>query len=716
MAPPKYVFTRLHLPRPLEASGVEQLLARLTSSDTPRPLVFELRAIGGEIVYLVGHQSEHTTWLKQVLADYVPGVLFDIAPARRAVAATGHLTARPDSLPLRTGESDRMLFALHSALARRREDELVVMQLIVGQRRRPSLVPLDLPDPNRSSLYDVLVRGTQHASADVRRRVAERDAQPRLIVTARIGVEAATAERRQALAQALFGALQTMEAPGVRMLLVRDKPEHLDSASPRSHLGALTPSELLPFLGWPVGEMDLPGLPPLHPRRLAGPASLEDRAAVFAQTTAPGKIRDVGIDPTSRLSHLVVTGPTGSGKSIGVFAPLILSDITARRPVVLIEPKRQLVDYVIDHAPKEAAGRIVVIDAADARPVGFNPLDVGDRDPDVVVDGILASLQAVFEDGWGPRTEYLIQGGLLSLARAGVRRGEPYTLVDLPRLLTDQSFRREVIEHLDVEPTLDAFWSEYEALSPGQHAAWTAPPLNKLRKLVLRKHLVAVLGQPRPRFRLRDLFRDGDKAVLVPLNDALIGSGAAKLLGSLIVAELWLATKERAQEMEPAWRPGYVFIDEVQNYLHLPTSIADALATSRSYGVGWHVAHQFRGQLGPNLKTAFDVNARSKVCFALGADDARDMAKLAPELGAEDFQQLPPYEVYAALMTSAGPSRWFSARTIAPTKRTGHGELIRRASRQLFGGDPGEVVVSSPTAQPGTDDAPRTKHQKPRRS
>src|SRR3546814_15473442 len=88
-----------------------------------------------------------------------------------------------------------------------------------------------------------------------------------------------------------------------------------------------------------------------------------------------------------------------------------------------------------------------------------------------------------------------------------------------------------------------------------------APPLNQLRKLLMRKPLVAVLGQSRPRFRLRDVFRERT-TVLVPLNDALIGSGASKLLGSLIVAEIFMATIDRAVEKHPEKRPGVVYIDE----------------------------------------------------------------------------------------------------------------------------------------------------------
>jgi len=108
----------------------------------------------------------------------------------------------------------------------------------------------------------------------------------------------------------------------------------------------------------------------------------------------------------------------------------------------------------------------VIIDAADEKPVGFNPLDAVGRNKDVVVDGILSAFKAVFEDGWGPRTEDLLHAGLLSLATAGEIRGDPYTLLDLPRLLTDTPFRRSVIGAIAGDQTLASFWAGFEELSP----------------------------------------------------------------------------------------------------------------------------------------------------------------------------------------------------------------------------------------------------------
>lgn len=712
------VFSRLHLPLPLDSEAVVRLLARLTTSDTPRPLVFETSADEAGISHLVGYHPAATKRLHQLLEAQLPGIRLDADVVRESVAAAGRVTLSPASLPLDTAAARRVLHNLYSVFSARRTRERVVVQVVFGRGYRPRIVPAKVADPTRLSLWDALTGGTRPAPGEVRRRLADRAGQPRLDVTVRLGVSATTPARRAALARDLHGALQGLETPGVRLGLPHETGHTKFDAGTlgRSPL-QLSPPELLPFLSWPVDDALLPGMPAPHPRRIPAPATLTDKEAVFATSTAPGDERPIGILPTARLKHLVAIGPTGSGKSVGVFAPLILADIAAGRPCVVIDPKRQLIDYIVDHAQASAAGQIVILDAAEKHPVGFNPLDTRGRNADVVVDGILAAFKAVFEDGWGPRTEDLLHAGLLTLARSGESRSDPHTLLDLPRLLTDASFRRTVIGATSGDPVLGAFWAGYEEMSPGQRASVIAAPMNKLRKYVLRKNLTAVLGQASPKFRLRDVFREG-KTVLIPLNDSLLGPGAAQFLGSLVAAEVWMATLERAVERDPSRRPGMVFVDEAQQFMNLPTSIDDALATSRSYGVGWHLAHQFRGQLSPSMRAAIDANARSKVAFAVGPDDARDLARMAPSLDAEDFKALPPYELYANLVDTTAPAGWFSARTLTPEPDAGNGTAIRRASQALYGADaapPPKAGDAQALPGPVEDPPPGPPHRKARR-
>ena len=699
------VFHTAHLPRPLEVASVRRIVESLARPTAPHPVVFELRADDTGVHHLVGAAPESIHQLTQLISSAVIDARTTKAGTREPLS-TARRVELSGGLPIKTDDVESSSHAIYSALSTRKRGEVVAVQVALGAAHSPQLVPAKVANPARQSLWQALTTGPAPASAEVRRRMKARAAQANITTTIRIGVTAATPARRQHLTLSLFAALQGLEAPGATLRLVTEQAGAFNAATlSRRPSGRLSVDEVIAFLGWPLGDDDLPGQPTAHPRLIAPPETLSSSEGVFATSNSPGIDRQVGITSTARLQHTVVTGPTGSGKSM-VLARLALDDIAAGRPLVLVDPKRQLVDYIVDHAPADAAGRIVILDGADDRPVGFNPLDTKGRPADVVVDGILSSLKAVFHDGWGPRTEDLLHAGLLTLARAGDARDEPYTLIDLPRLLTDAAFRRSVIGAVANDQTLSSFWAAFEEMSVGQRAAVIGPPMNKLRKFVLRPNVAAVLGQSRPAFRLREVFRSGAHAVLVPLNDALLGPGAAQLLGSLIVAEVWMATLERAAEKEPTKRPGMVFVDEVQQFLNLPTSIADALATSRSYGVGWHLAHQFRDQLSPAMRAAFDANARSKVVFALGPDDARDMARMAPRLVVEDFQSLAPYEIYATLVDRGAPSGWFSAKTLPPENSTGHGDLIRRASRDQYGrAVTNEVPQHSsepPRAEPGS--------------
>ncbi|MFZ4893305.1 type IV secretory system conjugative DNA transfer family protein [Plantibacter sp. Mn2098] len=689
------VFARLYLPVPLDPAHVARLIARLSSPDAPRPAIFETRAGDHGVTHLIGSTIDRLGHLCRLVEDQLPGARTSSNASRTPVSGARRVHIEPRSLPLNPDATEAAVHALYAALGLRKPGEALVIQIALGRGHRPQIVPSIAADPTDSSIWHSLTRGNKPASSEIRTRLRRRAEQTTLDLNIAVGVVAETPDRRRALGHQVLGALQTLQAPGVRIELIRDSAQAINEPQRiRRFRLQLSPNELIPLLGWPVGGGELPGMPTLHPKRLPAPVSLSSTENCFAITTAPGDTRPVGIRPEARLQHLVVSGPTGSGKSM-VFAHLILSDIKAGRPVVVVDPKRQLIDYVSDRIPADLTENVVVLDAADERPVGFNPLDTEGRNADVVVDGILSAFKAVFEDGWGPRTEDLLHAGLLSLAHAGVARGEPYTLLDLPRLLTDAPFRRTVSGAVASNPTLASFWAGYEELSPGARASIIAAPMNKLRKFVLRRNLAAVLGQSRSKLRLRDVFREG-KTVLIPLNDALLGPGAAQLLGSLVVSELWMATLERASEPNPTSRPGSIYIDEVQQFLNLPTSIADALATSRSYGVSWNLAHQFRAQLPPAMRAAFDANARNKIVFGLGADDARDLARMATGRGleAEDFMSLPTYEIYAQLVDQGGVTGWFSARTASPTPSLESGAHVRAASRERYGAD------SQPTDEP----------------
>jgi hypothetical protein len=675
-------YTRLYLPRPLELDAVIELLGRLSARDVGRPVVFEVRADDAGLQHLLGCAPTSVHQLKRLLRAALPEVAFGSAE-RSSVSSAGRMVTPVRRLPVGKPNPEAVTQSILTALSARRDGELIVLQLVLGEAQRPSLIADDESDPLQP-LSSQLLSGPRPASAPLRRRLQEQASEPHFAVTLRVGVSGPDQARRTSLIRSLVGSLQPLETIGVSLRLVREPARFLAQAAARPGLH-LSAADLAVPLAWPYGDRNYPGIGPAHPVRLPVPDEVSRTDSVFAVGTAPGPTRPVGISPKDRLSHLAVLAPTGAGKSEAVLAPLALADIEAGRPVVVVDPKGQLVDYLLDCLPKEASSRVVVIDPSDLDgTASFNPLDTAGRDPYVVVDSIMAVLRALFADGWGPRTEDLLHTGLLTLALDGERRGHPHTLLDLPTLLTDASFRRSVVPGAASDPHIANAWARFDAWSPGQRENAISAPLNKLRRFMMRRSVRKVLGRADSSFRLRDIFRS-DAVVLVALNDALAGPLTSQLIGGLVCAEVFMAVQERAAERDPQSRPGFVYVDEIARFLRLPLSLSAALEVSRSYGVGWALFGQGRYQLDAGLAEGIDINARSKLAFRSSPSEAKAFARQTLALTVGDIVALPKYECYASLLSGGSPSDWFSARTLPPPKRRGHGASIRSASRRRHG-------------------------------
>ncbi|MEU8717550.1 type IV secretory system conjugative DNA transfer family protein [Streptomyces sp. NPDC048663] len=698
------LFARLHLPRPLDADAVLNTLGRLAADRQTARLVWEIRAEGGHIRHLVGGRPVDIARLARLLGHFLPGSFLEDSPERSPVRprmqSAGRLRVRPSYLPLSMDAPENTSRAVLSALAVPLADgEALVVQVMLGPRILPSVLPTDLPDPSLP-LVRLLLTGTRPTGTELRGRMRRRAEQPGFQATIRVGAAAPARQRRTALLLGALSGLTVAQGPGTRIRLVHDNVEHLNNARcPWLWPLKLSVPETAGLLAFPLGDGELPGLPPLHPKPLRASARVHQGERVFARSAAPGdEQRLVGIAAEDQTMHGVAYGPSGSGKT-NVLLRLILADIAAGRPVVVLDPKKQLIDDILARVPADQVDRIVELNAADTSPTGFNPLDVGDRDPDVVVDGILA----VFADGYGPRTADIFSSGLRTLARGSLPNA-PATLTDLPRLFTDPAFRRPYVGRIQGDLALAQFWAAWEDQGPAAQSAVLAAPMNKLRQFLLRPAVVRMLDQRSGRFQLRDVFRS-NKVVLVPLNEGLIGPGVASLIGSLIVAETWQAVQERASEPNAHLRRGTVYVDEAPRFVHLPTSLADALAISRSLSVGWFLAAQFRSQFPPELRTAVDINARSKVIFATEADDARVLAtKLAPELEPADFMALRRFEAYVNLVADGAPSGWGLVRTLPPPPVTADVEAIRAAARANYAP---VQTAPAPTAT-SSSDPPKT--------
>lgn len=325
-------------------------------------------------------------------------------------------------------------------------------------------------------------------------------------------------------------------------------------------------------------------------------------------------------------------------------------------------------------------GDVVIIDPTSSNPIGFNPLNAGERDPSVTADTLLATFESLFKENWGIRTADVLSAAFLTLARL-----DGANLLWLHPMLTNPVFRKKLLKENTDPLGTDAFWRQYDAKKPDAQAVEIAPVLNKIRQLILRPGLRAVLGQKMPRFDIGDLFSK-QRIVIVNLNSGLLGSDAAKLLGTLLLGQLWSRLLARQALPKARRHMVGVYIDEVHDFIAgLPGDLADALAQARSLGAGFVLAHQYRSQLSPAMVQAVEANTRNKIYFGMNGLDAAATAKLMPGLEQQDLMLLPKYHAYANVMQDGDSTGWMSVRTLPPTPTQQHAADAYAASQERYG-------------------------------
>ena len=703
------VWLQLFWPRPLSTQTVSEVLQRLVADPHSGRLVFETRAHAKGIVFLLGVRSSQRDTIAHIVRELVPGMQY--TDSTEQPAGSGEATSLANLRPrmdkaarITTNRSERLLAVSQVEAATRRllaayselsPGECITVQVQLGRRRPPRRLPYQ-------SWWDVLMNGYRpptNTRLDKTDRCQYHCAQ----VSVRIGVAGMSHARAREQLLNIFGAMRSVETSHTRLRLTPESATRLNQASvpwyPFYTTSLLAASEIALLTGWPIGDSELPVLGPISPRVMPPPHWLSGTQShlagrVFGVSNAPGHTHtSLGISPADSLLHTVLLGPTGVGKSTAMLR-LILADIRAGRGVLVIDPKSDLVTSLLERIPPSRHEDVVLLDPTMPQVVGLNPLvsQAARQQPDLVADSLLASFKSIFAESWGVRTEEVLAACLLTLARVSQSLPGVATLVAIPSLLTNPELRRRITSKIDDPLGVSSFWAKFDSWSPEQQRQVIAPVLNKLQQLVVRPHMRAVLGQTAPHFQLDELFTKR-KVVLIRLNKGTLGAEAARLLGSLVMGQLWPLILGRANDPPTRRAITSIYIDEVHDFIQgIPGDLADALAQSRSLGVGFTMAHQYRSQLSLAMQRAIDANARNKICFELSGADAKDMAAMAAShLFPADFMLLSRFRIYASYWCEGAKTGWLSGTTLPPPSICSDPLAIAAASCTRYG-QPAEQV------------------------
>lgn len=455
-------------------------------------------------------------------------------------------------------------------------------------------------------------------------------------------------------------------------------------------------SELAGLLAWPIDAPILPGLNLGTSPLLMPSPRLPRTGRVLGTATWPGAERPIAQPVVGALSHSLIAGPTGVGKST-LLTNLACADIAAGRGLVLIDGKGDTAAALLARIPEQRHDDVIVLDCASSGPLPGLQL-FGSRDAELAADVVLGVLSDLFRDSWGPLSERYLRAGLVAVAHDASG-----TLADVPFVFSDPAYRRRLVGRLR-DPLTRATFMGFEAMRSGERQQQLAAPLNKLGTLLGRPVVRTVLGQTAPKLDFRDVLRRR-QIVVVSLAPARVGAPAARLIGALSVFALFQAVQGRASLSDRARTPFMVAIDEPRALGELPMPLDALLEQARGLGVGVTLAPQSMAQLPKSVREAALTNVATRVVFRQHADDARLLARDLPGVTAEELGDLNAYEAVACIGLGPGdvaPS--VTIRTSPTGPAISDGEALRAASAGRYGVSLAEV-----------DAALETRHQPPAR-
>lgn len=676
-------------PSEIKPEHAVRLLRQLAADQRDYPVVLEARATSGGVTFLFGVEQQYVDHLRSLTHSLIPGS--DIRYARyvrRPPQMSVKIKMNTWQRALRLDKAEHNAAAILSSLVEAGDGEELVLQVMLGPRRVPLAIAPDAPSSAGLPLWRLVYYGKpDKVDTDKHNALKTKVNDHGFAATIRLGALAFSASRRRALLLDLASGLRTSEGPGTHLRLTNDRPEDLHNCrQPLRWPLRLNVLEMIAVTGWPLSDAILPGVGREGPHLLRADPLVPASGRIIARATAPWDSRLLSLSPQDALQHLHVLGPTGVGKST-LLLNMICQDIAAGQGTIVIDPKGDLIADVLARIPLHRQEDVVVLDPADSEaPVGLNPLDSTERMPELVAEQVLAIFHGLYADAWGPRTQDILHACLLTL----VGRND-VSLCALPVLLTSPQLRHRIVGDLKDPVALEPFWAWYESISNAERQQAIAPVMNKLRAFLLRPRMRAVIGQTEPRFDMQAVFTE-QKVLLISLAKGLLGSEASALLGSLVLARLWHTALSRIATPSHERQPVSVYIDEFQDYLHLPTDLAEILTQARGLGLSMTLANQHLSQLTAEVRDAVLANARSRVCFQLPHKDAVVMAGTSGGLlRPEDFEKLGLYEVYVNLVASGRVSGFASGKTLPPPDILSTPATIRSRSRNDYGRPLAEV-------------------------
>jgi len=399
----------------------------------------------------------------------------------------------------------------------------------------------------------------------------------------------------------------------------------------------------------------------------------------------------VYIKPEDRARHIYIIGKTGTGKSYQILN-MVQQDVGAAG-VCVIDPHGDLVNSIFPYIPESRINDVYYFDPSDSEyATGFNFLETApnsdEAEKDYIVQEVLSMLLRFVDYDlamFGPIAQQWTRFGCMTLMDSGVLG----TIVDVPRLFSDETFQKATIAKL-TNPILKQWWrDEFKALSGSNRGDILGYFTSKFSPMVTAPQVRNVLGQSRSTIDLSRIMNDG-KILLVNLSSGMIGRTNSHFLGSLLVSRLLWTALNRAKDPIATRRPFGLYVDEFQNFIS--DSFEQILSEARKYGLSLTIAHQHLdqlrslGRISNRIERAVLGNVGTMISFRLGGDAAFMAQEFGNPVDALTLKNLANRYAVVTMQLDGVPSMPFTLKTVdwvPPTEEMlARGERIREKARR----------------------------------
>ncbi|MDP2705584.1 MAG: type IV secretion system DNA-binding domain-containing protein [bacterium] len=373
-----------------------------------------------------------------------------------------------------------------------------------------------------------------------------------------------------------------------------------------------------------------------------------------------------GFKRADRRQHTYVVGKTGTGKT-ALLNNMVIQDIANGEGLCVVDPLGVFAECLVEKMPVEMITDVIYFNPADPDfAIGFNVLEIADPQyKHLVASGLMGIFTKIWANVWSARMEYILNNAVLALMDT-----PGSTLMGLLRVLTDSGYRQKVIANIK-DPVVKSFWvNEFEQWRDQFRNEAIAPIQNKVGQFLSASVVRNIVGQSKSTINIFDIM-NSKKILIVNVSKGKIGEDNSALLGAMMITKIQLAAMERVRIPEEERKDFYLYVDEFQNFA--TDSFASILSEARKYRLDLTISHQYIGQLesdvSSKVRDAVFGNVGTMIVFRVGADDAEFLEKeFTPEFEAQDFVNLPNYNIYLKLMVDGVTSRPFSAVTLPPFK------------------------------------------------